>query len=55
MRRDCSRRQRSHGTAAEHTEQPDMQGTVLLLHVLTRVTFKLEASNSFIVASCVIE
>ena len=24
MRRDCSRRQRSQGTAAEHTEQPDM-------------------------------
>ena len=24
MRRDCPRRQRSHGTKAEHTEQPDM-------------------------------
>ena len=24
MRRDCPRRQRSHGTEAEHTEQPDM-------------------------------
>ena len=47
--------QRSHGTAAEHTEQPDMQGTVLVLHVLTRVAFKLDASNSFIVAYCVIE
>ena len=55
MRRDCSRRQRTHGTATEHIEQPDMQGTVLLLHVLTRVAFKLDASNSFIVASCVIE
>ena len=27
MRRDCPRRQRSHGTTAEHPEQPDMQGT----------------------------
>ena len=26
----------------------------LLLHLLTRVAFKLDASNSFIVASCVI-
>ena len=24
---------------AEHTEQPDMQGTFLLLHLLTRVAF----------------
>ena len=32
-----------------------MQGTFLLSHMLTRVTFKLDASNSFIVASCVIE
>ena len=24
MRRDCSRRQRSHGAEAEHTKQPDM-------------------------------
>ena len=24
MRRDCPRRQRPHGTEAEHTEQPDM-------------------------------
>ena len=55
MRRGCPRRQRSHGTAAEHTEQPDMQGTFLLLHLLTRVAFKFDASNSFIVASCVIE
>ena len=31
-----------------------MLGTFLLLHLLTRVTFKLDASNSFIVASCVI-
>ena len=50
MRRDCS-----HGTAAEHIEQPDMQGTFLLLHLLTRVAFEFDASNSFIVASCVIE
>ena len=55
MRRDCPRRQRSHGTAAEHIEQPDMQGTFLLLHLLTRVAFKFDALNSFIVASCVIE
>ena len=31
-----------------------MQGTFLLLHLLTRVAFKLDAPNSFIVASCVI-
>ena len=32
-----------------------MQGTFLPLHLLPRVAFKLDASNSFIVASCVIE
>ena len=32
-----------------------MQGTFLPLYLLTRVAFKLDASNSFIVASCVIE
>ena len=53
MRRDCPRRQRSQGTTTEHTEQPDMQGTFLLLHLLTRVAFKLDASYSFINASCV--
>ena len=37
----------------EHTEQPDMQGTFLLSHLLTRVVFKLNASYSFINASCV--
>ena len=31
-----------------------MQGTFLLLHLLTRVAFKLDALNSFIVSSCVI-
>ena len=31
------------------------QGTFLLLHLLTRVAFKLDASISFIVASCMIE
>ena len=31
-----------------------MQGTFLLSHLLTRVAFKLDALNSFIVASCVI-
>ena len=39
----------------EHPEQPDMQGTFLLLHLLTIVGFKFDASYSFIVASCVIE
>ena len=32
-----------------------MQGMFLLLHLLTRVAFKLDASDSFIVASYVIE
>ena len=32
----------------------DIQGTFLLSHLLTKVEFKLDASNSFIVASCVI-
>ena len=53
MWRDCPRRQRSQGTATEHTGQPDMQGTFLLLHLLTRVAFELNASYSFINASCV--
>ena len=30
-----------------------MQGTFLLLHLLTRVAFELNASYSFINASCV--
>ena len=30
-----------------------MQGTFLLLHLLNRVAFKLDASYSFINASCV--
>ena len=38
---------------AEHTEQPDMHGTFLLFHLLTRVAFELDASYSFINASCV--
>ena len=38
---------------AKHTEQPDMQGTFLLLHLLTRVAFELDASYSFINTSCV--
>ena len=29
---------------AEHTEQPDMQGTFLILRLLTRVACKLNAS-----------
>ena len=44
MRRDCLRRQRSQGTAVEHTGQPDMQGTFLLLHLLTRVAFEMNES-----------
>ena len=40
---------------AEHADQPNTQGTFLLSHSLTKVAFKLDASNSFIVASCVIE
>ena len=40
---------------AEHADQPDMQGMFLLSHLLTRVAFKLDVLNSFIVASCVIE
>ena len=31
-----------------------MQDTFLLSHLFTRVAFKLDASNSFINASCVI-
>ena len=38
--------------STERPEQPNMQGTFLLLHLLTRVAFKLDASYSFIVASC---
>ena len=40
---------------AEHTKQPDMQGTFLLFHLLTRVAFNLDASYPFINASCVID
>ena len=47
--------QRSHGIETERSDFLDMQGTFLLSHLLTRVVFKLDASNSFIVASCVIE
>ena len=32
-----------------------MQGTFLLSHLLTRVAFKLDASYSLIVASCVMD
>ena len=32
-----------------------MQGTFLLSHLLTKVTFKLDASYSFFVVSCVID
>ena len=40
---------------AEHTEQLNMQVTFLLLHLLTKVAFKLDASYSFINASCMTE
>ena len=40
---------------AEYTEQLDMQGTFLPSHLLTRAAFKLDASCSFIVASCVMD
>ena len=53
MRRDYLRRQRSQGTTAEHTGQSDMQGMFLLFHLLTRVAFELNASYSFVNASCV--
>ena len=39
---------------AGHVDQPDEQGMFIPLHLLTRVAFKLDASNSFINASCVI-
>ena len=39
---------------AEHAEQPDMYGTFLLSHLLIGVAFELDASCSFIKASCVI-
>ena len=55
MRRDCPRRQRSQGTEVEHTEQPDEQGMFQLLHLLTRGAFELDATYSFINASCVID
>ena len=53
MRRDCPRRQRSRGTETERSDQPNEQGTYLLSHLLNIVAFKLDASCSFINASCV--
>ena len=55
MRRDYPRRQRSRGTETERSDQPDEHGTLLLSHLLNRVAFKLDASYSFIVASCVMD
>ena len=55
MRRDCPRRQRSRGIETERSDQLDEQGTLLLSHLLNRVAFKLVASYSFIVASCVMD
>ena len=55
MRGDCPRRQRSRGTETERSDQPNEQGTYLLSHLLNRVAFKLDASCSFINASCVTE
>ena len=40
---------------AEHTKQLNMQVMFLLLHLLTKVAFKLDASYSFISASCMTE
>ena len=40
---------------AEYADQPDMQGTFLLLHLLTRVAFELNASYSFMNESYVID
>ena len=40
---------------AEHAGQSDMQGTFLLLHLLTRVLFKFECIIFIIVASYVID
>ena len=54
-RRDCPIGQRSHGIETERSDFRDMQGTFLLSHLLTRVAFKLDAPNSFIIASYVIE
>ena len=47
MRRDCLKRQRSHGTEAEHAGHLNMQGTFSYLHLF------FYASCSFIIASCV--
>ena len=55
MRLDGPGRQSPHGTEAEHADQSNVQGTFILLQLLTRVSFKLDASNSFIISSCVIE
>ena len=46
---------RINGTETERSDYPDMQGTFLLSHLLTIVAFKLDASNSFIIAYCMIE
>ena len=48
MRRDWPRRQRS-------IQSSRICRVRLLLHLLTRVAFKLDASYSFIVASCVMD
>ena len=54
IRRDCPRRQRSQVQQTERSDKPDRQGTFLPLHLLPRVAFELDASCSFINASCVI-
>ena len=41
MRRDCPRRQRSHGTEAEHADQLDMQGTFIYLHLFSNASCSL--------------
>ena len=47
MRRDCPRRQGSHGTEAEHADQLDMQGTFYTCICFSKCIM-------FINASCVI-
>ena len=40
---------------AKCADRPDMEGTFLLLHLLTRVLFKFECIIFIIVAPCVID
>ena len=40
---------------AEHVDQPDMQGTFSLLHLLTKILLKFGCITFIIVASCMID